>query len=68
MQHSGILAIAGVDRRFVFQSVHRISDGDFLDTWPAGVRRSRLVFIGRRLDRERLERNFRGCQARPVLT
>ncbi len=61
----GVLDIEGHDRRYLFQAVHRISDGDFLDRWPSGVRRSKLVFIGRCLDRDRLRRNFEACQTRP---
>ncbi|WP_327752273.1 GTP-binding protein (plasmid) [Sphingobium sp. SJ10-10] len=61
----GILEVEGYDRRFLFQAVHRISDGDFLDHWPDGARRSKLVFIGRGLDRDRLRRNFEACQIKP---
>jgi G3E family GTPase len=58
----GILAFEGEDRPFIFQAVHRIMDGDFRDAWPAGKTGSKLVVIGRNLDRERLCRNFEGCQ------
>ena len=61
----GVLDFEGQDRRFLFQAVHRIADGDFLDGWPHGERRSKLVFIGRGLDRDRLRRNVEACQARP---
>ena len=60
----GILAFEGHDRRFVFQAVHRISDGDFMESWPDLQRPSKLVFIGRNLDQDRLNRNFEGCQVR----
>ncbi len=60
----GILHFEGNDRRFLFQAVHRIADGDFLDSWPSGLRQSKLVFIGRDLDRNRLRRNFEACQTR----
>lgn len=59
----GILAFEGKSRRFVLQAVHRIMDGDFLDDWGDGPKTSKLVIIGRDLERERLERNFLGCQA-----
>tara|TARA_R110000782_G_C14819243_1_gene413932 strand:+ start:36423 stop:37406 length:984 start_codon:yes stop_codon:yes gene_type:complete len=58
----GILAFEGKSRRFVLQAVHRIMDGDFLDDWGAAPRTSKLVIIGRDLERDRLERNFLGCQ------
>jgi len=63
----GLLAFEGHDRRFVFQAVHRIADGDFFDSWPEGERRSKLVFIGRNLDRSRLLRNVHGCQVASTL-
>lgn len=58
----GILNFEGQNRPFVFQAVHRIMDGDFRDVGPAGAPHSKLVIIGRQLDRERLLRNFEGCQ------
>ncbi len=67
LRTKGILAFEGEARRFVFQSVHRIADGDFFDGWPDSLRRSRLVLIGRNLDLNRLRRNFDGCQSRSSL-
>lgn len=61
----GILHFEGQHRRFLFQAVHRIADGDFLDPWPSGIRRSKLVFIGRALDHDRLRQNFEACRTRP---
>ena len=64
LRTKGILHYAGEDRRFAFQAVHMIADGDFIGTWPAGEdRRSRLVFIGRNLNRPELRRGFEACQA-----
>ncbi len=64
LRTKGILHYAGEDRRFAFQAVHMIADGDFIGAWPAGEeRRSRLVFIGRNLNRPQLRRGFEGCQA-----
>ena len=63
LRTKGILAYPGEDRRFAFQAVHMIADGDFIGPWPEGAeRRSRLVFIGRNLDREALQRGFEACQ------
>jgi len=43
--------------------VHMIADGDFIGPWPEGAeRRSRLVFIGRNLNRPQLRRGFESCQ------
>ncbi len=65
LRAKGVLHFQGETRRFVFQAVHRIMDGDFLDAWSAGEQRSKLVFIGRNLDRDRLRSNFEGCQVGP---
>ncbi len=64
LRTKGILDFEGEARRFVYQSVHRIADGDFFDTWRDSQRRSKLVLIGRNLDSDRLRRNFEGCQSR----
>jgi G3E family GTPase len=64
LRTKGILAYQGDDRRFAFQAVHMIADGDFIGPWRDGEeRRSRLVFIGRNLNRPQLRRGFEGCVA-----
>jgi G3E family GTPase len=63
LRTKGILAYPGEDRRFAFQAVHMIADGDYVGAWPAGdPRRSRIVFIGRGLSRPKLRRGFEACQ------
>ncbi len=63
----GILAIAGEDQRYVFQGVHMLVDTQPAAPWvPGEERRSRLVFIGRNLDRQQLEASFAGCLLEPV--
>ena len=62
LRTKGILAYPGEDRRFAFQAVHMIADGDFIGPWPEGERRSKLVFIGRNLNRPQLRRGFESCQ------
>ncbi len=63
LRTKGILHYAGEDRRFAFQAVHMIADGDFIGPFPPGEdRRSRLVFIGRNLNRPQLRRGFEACQ------
>jgi G3E family GTPase len=65
LRTKGILAYAGEDRRFAFQAVHMMADGAFVGRWKEGEpRRSRLVFIGRNLNRPLLRRGFEGCQVR----
>ncbi|MFD5736220.1 GTP-binding protein [Streptomyces sioyaensis] len=55
----GILAVAGSDRRYVFQGVHMLFVGEKGALWREGeARRNRLVFIGRNLDRQALTHGF----------
>ncbi len=63
LRTKGILAYAGEDRRFAFQAVHMIADGDFIGPWKEGdARKSKIVFIGRDLNRPALRRGFEACQ------
>ena len=60
----GIIAIKDDPDRYVLQGVHMIIEGDHQRAWKDGEKReSRLVFIGRELDAERLTRSFEACQA-----
>lgn len=59
----GILAVAGEERRFVFQGVHMLFDGQPDRPWGDEARSNRLVFIGRNLDRHELESSFAACLA-----
>ncbi len=60
----GIIAFRDDPDRYVVQGVHMIVEGDHQRPWKDGEKReSRLVFIGRELDRERMERSFNACQA-----
>ena len=62
LRTKGILSYTNDDRRFAFQAVHMIADGDFIGPWkPDEPRISRIVFIGRNLNRPRLRRGFEGC-------
>ncbi len=64
LRTKGILAFANEDRRFAFQAVHMMADGDFLSPWrPDEARTSRIVFIGRDLNRPQLRRGFESCAA-----
>jgi G3E family GTPase len=65
LRTKGILAYAGEDRKFAFQAVHMMADGDFVGPWRADEkRRSRIVFIGRNLNRPQLRRGFESCQVK----
>ncbi|MCI0756842.1 CobW family GTP-binding protein [Teichococcus vastitatis] len=64
LRTKGILHYQGEDRRFAFQAVHMIADGDFIGPWKEGdPRKSKIVFIGRNLNRPQLRRGFEGCVA-----
>ncbi len=64
LRYKGILNLKGMEERFVVQGVHMIMEGRPLQVWPAGdPRRSRLVFIGRKLDEDALKQGFAGCVA-----
>jgi G3E family GTPase len=64
LRTKGILAYKNEDRRFAFQAVHMIADGDFVAPWKANEpRTSRIVFIGRDLNRPQLRRGFESCVA-----
>ena len=57
----GILSIAGEDRKLVLQAVNMMLEGDYVDKWSNRPRQSRLVFIGRQLERRALEEGLKSC-------
>jgi G3E family GTPase len=60
----GIFAFPDEPKRFVVQGVHMIIDGDTQRDWRDDEKRvSRMVFIGRNLDRAELEAAFAACAA-----
>jgi G3E family GTPase len=64
LRWKGILNFNGEPRRYVFQGVHMILDGDFQQPWsPTDTRTSRMVFIGHDLPRELLTTGFKACTA-----
>ena len=59
MRYKGILNIAGVDKRVVFQGVHMLMGSDLGAPWAASeVRESKMVFIGKDMPREVLEKGW----------
>ncbi len=58
----GILAVAGQPRQTILQGVHRLFEIYPGGRWSGG-RSSRLVFIGRDLDRRMLRSGLEGCRA-----
>jgi G3E family GTPase len=63
LRMKGILAFKGEPRRYVFHGVHMIFDGKLERAWGDSPRLNRLVFIGRKLDRQELEAGFESCVA-----
>jgi G3E family GTPase len=64
LRSKGILAFKGEAKRFVFQGVHMVLDGDLQRDWKQGEKRtSKIVFIGRELKRDEIEKGFRACAA-----
>jgi G3E family GTPase len=64
LRAKGILAFKDEPKRFVFQGVHMLLDGDLQREWkPQEKRVSRLVFIGRNLKEDEITRGFMSCAA-----
>ncbi|HYJ44561.1 MAG TPA: GTP-binding protein [Xanthobacteraceae bacterium] len=60
----GILSFQDDPERFVVQGVHMILDGDHQRSWKDGeTRDSRMVFIGRKLPKEKIRQGFESCIA-----
>lgn len=60
----GVLSLAGDTSRFVFQGVHMLFDGQNGREWEPDIEReSQLVFIGRKLDRDALNKGLQACLA-----
>ena len=66
-RYKGVLAVKGMDKKFVFQGVHMLFGGGFsseVAPWKEGeTRECRFVFIGRNLDHEELQKGLMDCKA-----
>ena len=66
-RYKGVLAVKGMDQKFVFQGVHTLFGGSFseeIGLWKENEKREcRFVFIGRNLDHEELEKGLMDCKA-----
>lgn len=61
-RYKGIVAVKGMDEKFVFQGVGMLFSGDFKGRWkPEEKRESRFVFIGKDLDIDLLKEGFEAC-------
>src|SRR3984957_10666123 len=64
LRSKGIVAMKGDPKRFVFQGVHMMLDGDSQREWrPDEKRESKVVFIGRDLMEEDIRNGFLACAA-----
>jgi G3E family GTPase len=64
LRSKGILSFKDDPKRFVFQGVHMILDGDSQRDWKPGERReSKVVFIGRHLKEDELRKGVESCKA-----
>ncbi|CAA2980946.1 Hypothetical predicted protein [Olea europaea subsp. europaea] len=58
----GLLSVDGMNERFVFQGVHDIFQGSPDRLWrPEEPRINKIVFIGKNLDKEEIEKGFNAC-------
>ena len=66
-RYKGVLAVKGMDEKFVFQGVHMLFSGNFsteISPSKEGEERDcRFVFIGRDLDHEALQEGLMNCKA-----
>jgi len=69
-RYKGVLAVKGMDQKFVFQGVHMLFAGGFSDeqSWgPNEKRECRFVFIGKNLSKMNLEEGFNLCKVKDNL-
>eukprot|EP00729_Bicosta_minor_P004947 gene4947-5265_t len=58
-RYKGVLAIAGMDQKFIFQGVHMIFTGLYSGKWgPDEKRECKFVFIGKSLDHAAFKLSF----------
>ncbi|CAI5731336.1 unnamed protein product [Peronospora destructor] len=64
LRYKGVVNVAGMDQKYVFQGVHTLFNGRYADNWaPGETRETRFVFIGKNLDRSALTVGFLACRA-----
>lgn len=62
-RYKGVMAVKGMQKKFVFQGVGMLFSGSFEGEWKdTEPRESRFVFIGKNLDTEFLKIGFMACQ------
>ena len=62
LRYKGVLAMAGAERKVLFQGVHQIMGSDIGARWPEGeIRESKMVFIGKNLPEALFIRGLEQC-------
>ena len=62
MRYKGVLNVQGEPRRVIFQGVHMLMGADMGNAWKKGEpRNTKMVFIGKDLPREVLEKGLAQC-------
>jgi len=59
----GILNVKNSNNRYIFQSVYMLFEGRFDDPWGKRKKENKMVFIGRNLNKQRLEKGVKSCAA-----
>lgn len=57
----GILAVKGLPQQAIFHGVHMLLETAMGEAWGQAPRASRIIFIGRNLDRQQLENGVKAC-------
>merc|ERR1712014_506982 len=61
----GVLAVKGMKQKFVFQAIHMLFANSLEGAWEEGEeKRCKMVFIGKKLNREELTEGFMKCLAK----
>ncbi len=64
LRYKGIIALAGHEQRLVLHGVHMMLESNLQQPWRQDEpRSSRIVFIGRGIDKDTLEKGFLACVA-----
>ena len=57
----GILNVKNSEKRYIFHSVYMLFEGRFESSWNNSPKENKMVFIGRNLDKEKLEKGVQSC-------
>jgi G3E family GTPase len=57
----GILNVKNSEKRYIFHSVYMLFEGCFEQPWNKIPKENKMVFIGRNLDKEKLEKGVQSC-------